>query len=190
MRKCVILVDNSNVFIGGRKYSAIQKGINGRGRNGDAPRDPSWRLNFDALLPCLAEGREIHAAIMVGSGRSEDEPVWHSASEAGFTVIVHERKPGHGEKAVDTELVARGTETITTAEEPMVLVLAAGDLDYLPLVEVARRWEWQVELCAFTESFDPEGDLAKAVDRVRPLEECFESIGRCEYPWPAEQETG
>ena len=89
-----------------------------------------------------------------------------------------ERRPGHGEKAVDTELVARGTELITTAEEPMQLVITSGDADYLPLVEVAHRWDWQVEMAAFSESFDPKGDMARSVDSIRLLDDCFDQIGR------------
>lgn len=180
--RCVILVDNSNVFIGGRKYSAIQKGVEPNG-HGD-PVDPSWRLDFEKLLACLASGRSIHAALMVGSSRSEDDPVWESADQAGFDVVVHERKPGRGEKAVDTELVARGTEIITTTEKPMVLVITSGDADYLPLVDVAHRWDWKVEMAAFAESFDPNGVMARSVERVRLLDECFEQIGQCEYEWP------
>lgn len=176
MDRCVILVDNSNVFIGGRKLSALRKGLKPNGH--PEPIDPDWRLNFEALLSCLAAGRSIHTALMVGSSRSEDDPVWESADHAGFEVIVHERKPGHGEKAVDTELVARGTELITTAEQPMQLVITSGDADYLPLVEVAHRWEWPLEMAAFAESFDPKGEMARSVDSVRLLDDCFDQIGR------------
>jgi hypothetical protein len=176
--QCVILVDNSNVFIGGRKLSALRRGLKPNGGH-DEPVDPSWRLDFEALLACLAAGRRIHSALMVGSSRSEDDPVWESADEAGFDVVVHERRPGKGEKAVDTELVARGTEIITTAEAPMELVITSGDADYLPLVEVAHRWGWTVEMAAFDESFDNQGEMAKSVDRIRLLDECFDQIGRC-----------
>ena len=183
MDKCVILVDNSNVFIGGRKYSALKKGVKPNGKH-DGAVDPSWRLDFEKLLACLAAGRSIHSALMVGSSKSEDDPVWTSADEAGFDVIVHERKLGKGEKAVDTELVARGTEIIATSHEPMLLVITSGDADYLPLVDVARRWDWGVEMAAFAESFDPHGEMARAVDRIRLLDDCFDEIGRCEYAWP------
>jgi hypothetical protein len=172
VRKCLVLVDNSNVFIGGQKYSAeCEK------RRGEAPVDRSWRLDFEGLLTCLAADRSVHAAIMVGSGPDGHAKPWEVARDSGFEVIVHERERGEGEKCIDTELVARGTEIIATAEEPMVLVIASGDRDFLPLVEVAHRHGWEVELCAFRNSFPDDGDLAQAVDRVRPLDECFERIG-------------
>jgi uncharacterized LabA/DUF88 family protein len=73
--------------------------------------------------------------------------------------------------------VVRGAEIIATAEEPMTLVVASGDRDMVPLVDAAHRHEWDVELCAFTNSYEPDGDLATTADRVRPLDEAFEKIG-------------
>jgi uncharacterized LabA/DUF88 family protein len=182
----VILVDNSNIFIGGRKFSARRKGVTEANGRDDEPRDPSWRLDFETLLACLADGRSVHAAVMVGSGNPDLDSVWEPARQSGFEVIVHDRRRG-GEKAVDTELVAQGTEIIATAEQPLVLVLASGDLDFLPLIEVAKRHGWRTELCAFSTDFDPNGELARSVDRVRRLDDCFTQIGRCEWQWPEDE---
>lgn len=180
MNRCVVLVDNSNVFIGGRQLCAEREGLTAQGS--EPAIDTSWRLDFSELLTCLADGRALHSAIMVGSSPPNMGGVWHSAEESGFTVIVHERLPGHHEKAVDTELVARGTEIIASETEPMVLVVASGDRDLLPLVDVAHRHGWEVEVAAFSNSFDPQGELASAAERVRLLDEVFERIGRCEEP--------
>lgn len=180
MRKCVILVDNSNLFIGGQKFSAHR---NGAAQNGDAhaPVDHSWRLSYDNLFSFLAAGRDVEKAVMVGSESAEHPGPWNAARNNGFEVIVHERVAGHGEKCADTELVARGTEIISTGSEPMTLVIGSGDRDFVPLVDVAHRHDWDVELCAFQNSFDPDGDLARAADRVRPLDEAFETIGFKEH---------
>jgi uncharacterized LabA/DUF88 family protein len=177
--KCVILVDNSNLFIGGQKLSAERKG---QARNGgEQPADHTWRLSYDNLLSYLANGREVHQAIMVGSESEEHPGPWNAARKNGFEVIVHEREPGRGEKCADTELVVRGMETIATATEPMTLVVASGDRDMVPLVEAAHRHDWDVELCAFTNSYDTAGELAKAVDQVRPLDDEFDRIGFNEH---------
>ena len=185
MDECVILVDNTNLFIGGQQLSALRKGVKRHHGDHHDPSDPSWRLDFHALYSCLADGRNVHAAVMVGSAPPDIDSAWQEAAEAaGFTTIVQEMSPRHDEKAVDTELVARGTELICEAERPMDLVLASGDRDYVPLVDVAHRQGWKVELCAFENSFSPHGDLANAVDSVRPLDDCFEAIGRCEFEWP------
>jgi hypothetical protein len=150
---CVILVDNTNLFIGGQQVSAKRKGVR-RHNHHEEPSDPSWRLDFEGPKRCLSKGRPVHTAIMVGSAPPDVESAWEEAAEsAGFTVIVQETTKRHGEKAVDTELVARGTEIICSAERPMVLVLASGDRDYVPQVDVAHRNDWRVEVCAFSSSF-------------------------------------
>jgi hypothetical protein len=172
----VILVDNSNLFIGGQKYSALR---NGGGQNGEehAPVDHAWRLSYDNLFAFLANGRDVEKAVMVGSESAEHPGPWNAARKNGFEVIVHERVPGHGEKCADTELVVRGTEIIATSAEPMTLVIGSGDRDFVPLVDVAHRHDWDVELCAFQNSYEGGGDLARTVDKVRPLDEAFGTIG-------------
>jgi hypothetical protein len=180
VEKCVILVDNSNVFIQGRKYSAVQKGVLAP-LGGKQPSDPSWRIDFGGLLTVLADGRDIHAAILVGSRPPPNDSVWLAAGRL-FTVFVHDRDVNNKEKAVDTELVAQGTEIICIAAEPMTLVIASGDREFIPLVRIAQRRGWEVEMCAFTSSFS--GEMAGTVDKVRPLDASFAAIGHCDFPWP------
>src|SRR4051794_18223572 len=63
---CVVLVDNSNLFIGGQQLSALRKGVGRQDGDHHDASDPSWRIDFDALLTCLAAGRNVYAAVMVG----------------------------------------------------------------------------------------------------------------------------
>lgn len=138
---------------------------------------------FANLLNHLANGRKILDAILVGSRPPQNDGVWEAARLQGFQVIVYERS-GREEKAVDTELVARGTEIICTLGEPKVLVIASGDRDFIPLVNVAHRRKWEVEMCAFSSAFSPAGDMAMSVDKVRPLDADYLKIGKCEFTWP------
>jgi uncharacterized LabA/DUF88 family protein len=184
VEKCVILVDNSNVFIEGVKFSARQKGVLKENPNEKDPQDPSWRINFGALLNCLANGRQIANAILVGSRPPSNDLVWKAAEQQGFTVTTHERNSQGKEKAVDTELVAQGTEIICTASEKMVLVIASGDRDLIPLVTMAQKRGWKVEMCAFTTAYNSLGELAQAVDKTRPLDPEFSKIGHYDYEWP------
>ncbi len=182
MDKCVILVDNSNVFIQGRKHSARLKKVMPP-PGGKQLWDPSWRIDFGGLLTVLADGRKIHEAILVGSRPPPNDSVWRAA-ERHFTVFVHDRDARNREKAVDTELVTQGTELICTAPEPMALVIASGDRDFIPIVKLAQRYRWEVEMCAFASSFNAYGDMASSVNKVRPLDADFAAIGHNDFPWP------
>jgi uncharacterized LabA/DUF88 family protein len=181
MDKCVIVVDNSNIFIEGQKHSAKLKGQHNGDRN---VCDPSWRIDFGNLLQRLADGRSIHAAILVGSRPPSNDSVWKQAEQLGFAVTVHDRDSRDREKAVDTELVAQGTEVIVDAREHMALVIASGDRDFIPLVSVAHRRKWEVEMAAFSSAFSSTGEMATSVDKVRALEADFKAIGYNAFKWP------
>jgi uncharacterized LabA/DUF88 family protein len=170
--KCVILVDNSNIFIGGRQLAGqAQEDL-------DRDIDPGWRIDFGALIEVLAKGRKVERALLVGSRPPFADAVWVAAEREGFEVIVHDRNAQGKEKGIDTELVARGTEIVCLAEEPMVLVIASGDGDLLPLVNLAQDYGWTVEMCAFTNSYSPESELCLSCNEVRPLDEHLETLGR------------
>jgi len=183
MSECLILVDNSNIFIEGQKYSARRKAVVKANPGDKEPCDPSWRINFGNLLFYLANSRKILDAILVGSRPPQNDGVWEAARLNGFNVVVFDRSGGT-EKAVDTELVARGTEIICSIPEPKVLVIASGDRDFIPLVSVAHRRKWEVEMCAFSSAFSPFGDMATSVDRVRAMDADYLQIGKYEFKWP------
>jgi hypothetical protein len=52
---CVILVDNSNIFIE-QKCSAKRKGLYPASAGEKQPTDISWRIDFENLLTQLANG--------------------------------------------------------------------------------------------------------------------------------------
>lgn len=146
------------------------------GPGGDAC-DWAWRIDFGKLLRKLSRDRKIHAAILVGSRPPANDSVWNAAAAEGFRVTVHDRDAQNREKAVDTELVAQATEIICEAPAPpMVLVIASGDRDFIPLVRVAKRRQWRVEMAAFSSAFNPHGEMASSVDCVRALDEHVDDI--------------
>lgn len=176
MEECVIIVDNSNVWIEGKKFSAREKGI----KTGD---DPSWRIDFGKLLSTVAEKRMIRKAVLVGSRPPKEDSIWNAAKKQGFDVIVHDRNAVGKEKAVDTEIVARGTEIICTTS-PCVLKLLSGDRDFIPLIRIATNRGWETEMWAFTNAFKENGEMAQTVTRIKPLDHVFNEIGRYEFEWP------
>lgn len=180
---CVILVDNSNIFIEGAKHSARLKGVKQQDPKEKAPFDISWRIDFAGLLTELAQGRVIREAFLVGSRPPPKDKVWEMAQRGGFKVITHDRDANNKEKAVDTELVAQGTLAIATTPTPATLVIASGDRDFIPLVRIAQQRGWATEMAAFSSAFSPTGEMATSVDVVRPLDAMFGKIGHCGFQW-------
>jgi uncharacterized LabA/DUF88 family protein len=183
--ECVILVDNSNVFIEARKLSAARKGVTALTPEGKVQQDPSWQVDYAALLTALANGRKIREAILVGSRPPPNDRIWKMAAQGGFKVKTHDRDQNNKEKAVDSELVAQGTRLICTTPAPCALVIASGDRDFVPLVNIAHETGWTVEMAAFASAFSPGGEMATSVDEIRPLDDVFNKIGTGTYKWPA-----
>jgi uncharacterized LabA/DUF88 family protein len=184
MDKCVILIDNSNVFIEGQKFSAKQKGFTGKNEFEKDYCDPSWRIDFGNLIHEIANGLIITKAILVGSTPPASDSIWEAAKKSGFEVTTHERSSSGKEKAVDTELVAKGTEIICLSPEPQVLKLLSGDRDFIPLIGIANRRSWETEMWAFTSSFSFSGEMAQSVTTVKTLDSIFTNIGMNAFTWP------
>lgn len=173
--ECVVLVDNSNVFIEARKLSALRLGLP-PAIPGKAPQDWNWRVDYGGLLTHLAEGRKIRKAFLVGSRPPPNDKVWKMAEQGGFEVITHDRDANNREKAVDAELVAQGTRIICRTS-PAVLVIASGDRDFVPLLKIAHDEGWIVEMAAFESAFSRQGEMATTVDKIRLLDDALDSIG-------------
>jgi uncharacterized LabA/DUF88 family protein len=184
MDNCVVIIDNSNVWIEGQKFSAKLKG---QVKTNPADRDicdPSWRIDFGNLLKEVAEGKTIIKAILVGSRPPQNDSVWVAAKSHGFEVIVHDRSSAGKEKAVDTEIVAQGTEIVCTQSTPAILKLLSGDRDFIPLINIATKRNWETEMWAFTNAFTYGGQMAQSVTRIKPIDKIFNKVGHNEYQWP------
>jgi uncharacterized LabA/DUF88 family protein len=168
MNKCVIVIDNSNVWIEGQKFSAGKKGVVKASAEEKDICDPSWRIDFGNLLHEVSEGKEIIKAILVGSRPPQSDTIWKAAENYGFDVFVHDRNSSGKEKAVDTEIVAQGTEVICTEQNPAIFKLLSGDRDFIPLINMANKRKWETEMWAFTNSFTSVGQMAQSVTRIIP----------------------
>jgi len=168
MNECLILIDNSNVFIEGQKFSAKKNALS-------CTQDYSWRIDFGALLKKVANGHTIIEAILVGSTPPPNDSLWNAAKTAGFVVKTYERSPS-GEKVVDTELLASGLKVIYKHPRPAILKLLSGDRDFIPLIRNACEEGWETELWGFSDSISNE--LQQMVYRVVLLDQVFDSIGK------------
>ena len=168
MDECLILVDNSNIFIEGQKFSAKRQ-------NSSLKQDYAWRIDFGALLSEVANGHRIIKAILVGSTPPPNDSLWNAAKHHGFEVITYERSPT-GEKAVDTEVVASGLKVIYKHPRPAILKLLSGDRDFIPLIRNAYEENWETELWGFSGAISSE--LQQMVNRTYLLDDVFDKIGK------------
>lgn len=184
MKDCVIIVDNSNVWIEGKKFSAKVKGIKSPDGEKDID-DPSWRIDFGNLLFVVAGEQNIRHAVLVGSRPPVTDTIWEAAKKNGFKVIVHDRNTMGKEKAVDTEIVAQGVEIVCTSDAA-TLKLLSGDRDFIPLINIAERRGWETEMWAFSNAFRSNGEMAQTVTQIRLLDDVFSKIGYNGFVWPAQ----
>ena len=176
MDTCVIIVDNSNVWIEGMKFSAKLKGITESQVEGKEPCDYSWRIDFGKLLSQVADGKTIKNTILVGSRPPKNDSLWASAEKQGFKVLVYDRNCLGKEKAVDSEIVAQGTK-IVCRNPPAVLILLSGDSDFLPMINIASEMGWETEVWSFASALQSAGSLAQSATRVKLFDDVFKKIG-------------
>lgn len=173
MEECVIIVDNSNIWIEGKKHSARIKGIS-TPYHGKDPIDNDWRIDFGKLLEFTEEGKKIRKAILVGSKPPKNDSLWNAARKKGFEVEVEERNFQNKEKAVDTRLVANGVALIYSTT-PAVLKILSGDTDFKPLIEHANNKNWETEIWAFSSALGAK-EYLKSVNRVVELDSNIKDI--------------
>jgi uncharacterized LabA/DUF88 family protein len=174
MDECLILVDNSNVFIEGKKLSARRKGLF---KEVDGYEDSLWRIDFGSLLKEIANGHKIIKAILIGSTPPPNDSLWDAAKTGGFEVKTFERSHiTGGEKAVDMEIGMSGARVIFRHPNKAILKLVSDDSDFIPLVKLAYEEEWEVELWGFQGSLSAE--LSYMATRVKLLDDVFDRIGK------------
>ena len=181
---CVILVDHSNIVIGGQQCSALRRGLSAV--EGAVATDWSWRFDFARGLDHFADNRPVRAAVLVGSRPPSNDAVWEKGRQGGFQVITHPRNSFNKEKGIDAELSIQGALILAETNPPGVLVIASGDSDFVPLVNLAHSKGWIVEMAAFKSSYHPDGPMALAVDKIRPLDGCLDLIGFTESNYSRE----
>lgn len=138
-----VYVDNSNVFIEGKRLAAEL-----RGHPHDL--DFSFRLDFGELYDFIAEHNptKIRRALLLGSRPPQNDNVWNVAERAGFEVVVLDRNRKNQEKKIDTGIVAAMVRDAYTRVDKAqdVITLIAGDSDYVPAVQLLVDDGFQVEV--------------------------------------------
>jgi uncharacterized LabA/DUF88 family protein len=147
-----IYVDNSNVFIEGKRIAAVRQGKakSAAHANANDIADHDFRLDFGELYDFVSENNpgKVARALLFGSGVSENDKVWQIAERAGFEAVVVSRNAENREKKVDTGIVAAMVrDAYTRADKARdTITLVAGDSDYVPAVEILVGDGFRVEV--------------------------------------------
>jgi uncharacterized LabA/DUF88 family protein len=156
-----VYVDNSNVFIEGRRVSAVAQGL--------APDiyeamrsqilDPYYTIDFGKLHEFVAgvDKTQIARASLFGSRPPPNDSIWTFAKKAGFEVVLTDRNFQNKEKKVDTGIVtAMMKDAYKRADAKKdILTLVAGDGDFVPTIEELKKDGYTVEL-VFWDHASPE----------------------------------
>jgi hypothetical protein len=148
---CVALfIDNSNLFIEGKKFYAKHLKLR-------VPQDPCFRIDIGKLCDALLRGRKLNFGKLYGSEPPSLDTVWRKIREQGLNVSTYQRDAKDKEKELDNALTADATEYAcnrrTEGKRGTVLIVA-GDRDYCPVVEKILKYDWNVEMFAFSVSIN------------------------------------
>ncbi|MFK3940925.1 NYN domain-containing protein [Pseudomonas monteilii] len=135
-------VDNSNVYLEGRRASAVAKKLPGAetyiAAMNNRVMDQSWELDY-GLLHQFACGDEsnIGSAKLWGSPPPPDT-FWQMVERKGFKVKTFDKNFSGKEKKVDVAIAHQITKDAYSGlidKENDEITLVAGDQDFVPVVE-------------------------------------------------------
>lgn len=147
-----IYVDNSNVFIEGKRIAAIRGGAakSVAQANREKIQGNAFRLDFGELYDFVAENNpgKVARAVLFGSSPPIGDKVWATAERAGFEAVVINRNAANREKKIDTGIVAAMVrDSYTRADKAKdTITLVAGDSDYVPAIELLTDDGFRVEV--------------------------------------------
>ena len=118
-----------------------------------AARHFKSRLNFKALLTSAVAGRKLIRAVAyaVQSDNPEEKKFFQALERAGFEVKLKKLLTYYGGKKKGDWDVGLAIDAVRMSEMLDVLVIVAGDGDYVPLVEYLQNQGRLVEIAAFNE---------------------------------------
>jgi len=147
-----IYVDNSNLFIEGKRASAV---ANGLARDIYEAKhynvlDHSYTVDFGRLHEFVAgtDLAKIAKAALFGSRPPPNDSIWTYAKKAGFETILVDRNIVNKEKKVDTGIVSAMVKDaykhMKAGEDTITLI--AGDGDFVPAIHDLRDDGFTVEV--------------------------------------------
>ena len=163
-----VFVDNSNVLIEARRFSQMKK----KGRSVLSRfKDDSYEIDWGKFLYLVKEQDSRGLAkepFLYGSRPPPNDSVWDRIRDDGFDVKIFDRNIRNKEKGVDMEMGMDISACLYNFLEPKVIVIAAGDADFIPAVERAKEKDWIVEVWFWSNAAS---ELKKAASRYCQLDE-------------------
>ena len=139
-------------------------------------KDDSYNMDWGKFLYLVKEkdARLLgDIPILYGSRPPPDDSVWQRIRDEGFDTKVFDRNIRNKEKGVDVEMGMDVAERLFTTPSPGVIVIAAGDADYVPAVKRAQSRDWAVEVWFWSNAANA---LKVAASRFCPLDSYLEYL--------------
>jgi uncharacterized LabA/DUF88 family protein len=141
-------------------------------------------VNIGKLIDLAKKDRKLISAKLYGSEPPALSAVWSSFRRNDIEVSHSKRSTFDGrEKKTDTEFVAEAVEDIIENKDQATgnssVILFTGDKDMLPVVRVALRHGWKVEIWSYKNALsvelDNEKDKSEKVE-VHLIDDYFNQI--------------
>lgn len=177
-----VYVDNSNVWIEGRRVSAVRSGLAASAVDAmdRGVLDQSWSYDFGRLYEAVCpDTAQIGRSSLFGSRPPPNDSLWEKARQQGFEVHTFDRNYSNKEKEVD---VAIATQIVADSFEHMRLdrgdrcVLVSGDRDYVPALQNLSGRGLPTTVVFWDHA--TARDLREAADDYHPLDPLFDHVSR------------
>jgi uncharacterized LabA/DUF88 family protein len=147
-----VYVDNSNIFIEGKRVKAVESGLAMNIYDAMSNRilAQSYKIDFGKLHGFIAgdDRRKIKRCMLFGSRPPSSDTIWEIAKRAGFEVVTEDRNVANKEKKIDTGIVTAMIKDAYTLVDKAndVITLVAGDADFVPSVRMLVEDGFNVEV--------------------------------------------
>lgn len=147
-----IYIDNSNLYIEGRRVSAVATGLAKSiiEAMNDGILDHGYMISFGKLHEFLTGNdlSKIKRVSLFGSRPPPNDGLWKHAKAAGFDLRLEDRNFANKEKKIDTAIATLMTKDAYKHASPKddLFVLVAGDKDYVPTVTELIADGYKVEV--------------------------------------------
>jgi hypothetical protein len=164
----LIYLDDSNLWIEGKKVSAVDRGLALDIWEATETRtfDNAFRVDFGRVLE-IANNDPIKVARFYGSRPPDADSIWKKAESAGFRLTILDRNVRNKEKGVDASMIADMMEDMyELAESGDLFIIIAGDADYIPAIDKLHKKNYEAHVLFWDHAA---AELKRAADKFQSL---------------------